>query len=227
MGIVYLATNTLDGGKGYVGKTVKTLAKRRKEHECALGRRKGGYFRNAIYKYGKEAFVWEVVYESNDENELFEAEKVFIEQLGTKYPNGYNLTEGGQGTYDYRHSEETRRKISESSRGKPQSEESNLKRSQTMRGKTKPPGFGEKLRKARTGTHQTEESKRRNRESNLGKHSGADNGMYGRRQSEESNRKNRESNLRRYEGIPTNRALRELQRKIDALEASIKGDNDE
>lgn len=94
MGVVYLAYNKING-KSYIGKTIKSLLFRKQEHiKYAKDNRP---FHNAIKKYGENAFIWRVLFKSNDEKELNKMEIRFIKKLNTKIPNGYNLAKGGQG----------------------------------------------------------------------------------------------------------------------------------
>lgn len=48
-----------------------------------------------------------------DESEADYWEQYYIKEYNTKYPNGYNITNGGIGMYGYKHTEETRKKMSE------------------------------------------------------------------------------------------------------------------
>jgi group I intron endonuclease len=124
MGIVYKATNKLDG-KAYIGYT-SSWPLRKKAHEKLAGK-DNGYFHNALSKYGYNNFEWFILAcdaTLQDEREL-------IEEHGTYWETGkgYNLTRGGEGKLGYVTSEETRRKISEAHKGKKVSE----KQLQTLR----------------------------------------------------------------------------------------------
>lgn len=67
--IIYMATNLVNG-KSYVGRTVKGLEHRRKNHIWAALSGKGKYFHRAIRKYGKDSFGWEVLCECKNKNLL-------------------------------------------------------------------------------------------------------------------------------------------------------------
>lgn len=71
----------------------------------------------AIAKHGTESFKIEPLEECSDRTTLLERERQLIAELGTFMPCGYNATLGGEGVAGMRHSEETRRKMSESRRG--------------------------------------------------------------------------------------------------------------
>ena len=95
MGCVYMATNT-ENGKCYVGMTTRTLAQRRSEHLNTARRGDTAVFYNAIRKYGKEAFVWEILYAGSDVKKLFSVEQKFIDRFDcVKW--GYNMCYGGAG----------------------------------------------------------------------------------------------------------------------------------
>ena len=69
----------------------------------------------AIKKYGKENFQKEIIEQCKDIEELNEKEIFYIEKYDTLYPNGYNLRKGGNNSLL---SESTKKKISESRKGK-------------------------------------------------------------------------------------------------------------
>jgi len=96
MGVVYLATNKVNG-KRYVGKTVHTMKVRRSCHESYAKAGVSYYLCRALRKYGFKNFEWKVVIETDDEDELNEVEMLLIRRWGTKAPNGYNMTDGGEG----------------------------------------------------------------------------------------------------------------------------------
>jgi len=115
MGCVYLATNCKNG-KQYVGKTIHSLCNRKHAHEkCAIKGSKTA-FHNAIRKYGFAEFTWEILVEENDTALLNNLEQAYIKKLNTKSPNGYNLTDGGDGLNNP--SDVVRRKIGVAFRGK-------------------------------------------------------------------------------------------------------------
>ena len=117
MGCVYLARNRVNG-KQYVGKTSKTLSRRRKHHECLARGKSSHYFHCALRKYGYENFEWLTLATSEDSNELHSLEQEYISLFNTLAPNGYNLTKGGDGTPGWHHSSETKAKQSASQLGR-------------------------------------------------------------------------------------------------------------
>ena len=103
--------------KIYIGKTKRELIKRIKEH--VKPQKKGSYIESAIQKHGIESFDVAVVEECNNKDELNEREKYWIKFFNCKAPNGYNLTDGGDGGSGHIVTEETRLKISKTKTGKP------------------------------------------------------------------------------------------------------------
>lgn len=95
--IIYKATNIKDG-KIYVGQTVKSLEDRKKQHWSFVLKGSILDFAEALREYGLDGFVWEVVQEGYaNQAELNEAERYYIKFFHSKAPNGYNMTDGGQG----------------------------------------------------------------------------------------------------------------------------------
>src|SRR5260370_223614 len=111
MGVVYKATNTVNG-KIYVGKTILTLALRMQKH-VAVRKRPRQVIQQAIAKYGPSNFIWEIL--ETVPNELLDAaERRWITVLNATHKDvGYNRSEGGDGgRRSLPDSPETRRKKS-------------------------------------------------------------------------------------------------------------------
>ena len=106
---IYKITCKLNG-MGYLGKTTRSLEERIKEH---LRNSRNSYVDRAIKKYGWKNFTVEVLAVCKTIEELNECERKSIVEYKTKFPNGYNLTDGGEGTAGRIVSDETRKKISE------------------------------------------------------------------------------------------------------------------
>ena len=103
----------------YIGCTIQKLDERKRAHYCsAFTHKKKNYFYRAIRKYGWENFQWEIIYESTDHADLLEKEMFYIKEYKTYKNLGYNETAGGRGVIGWKHSSETKKKISESSKGK-------------------------------------------------------------------------------------------------------------
>lgn len=122
---IYILTNLVNGKK-YVGKDA-ALPTRVSQHlagtavTCKL-------IHNAIKKYGRENFDIEIIpYPNISKDALNAVEQWKIASLQTKVPNGYNLTDGGDGTPGCKPSPEKIRKIVASRKGYTHSEETRRK----------------------------------------------------------------------------------------------------
>ena len=110
---IYIITSP--SGKQYVGKD-GNLPYRVETHLSGWNKR-CVLIHRAIKKYGKENFNVEIIrYPGISPETLYAVEQWKIRQLNTKAPNGYNLTDGGAGRMAP-HSEETKKKISETLTG--------------------------------------------------------------------------------------------------------------
>lgn len=115
MTIVYLATNTVNG-KRYVGGTVKSLDRRRREHVREATRGSGfcRKFHRAIRKYGPAAFQWTVLKECTSRDEVIREEIRLIADLKPEY----NITIGGRGIVGVARTPEWLEKMSRSQKGR-------------------------------------------------------------------------------------------------------------
>ena len=146
--IIYKATNNING-KIYVGQTTKSLETRIKRHLQSVRAGSDTHFHQALRKYGKDNFTFEIVCEVSSKAELNRLETYYISKWNT-IKLGYNMVDGGSNNVmfnkqikqkqdaimqtnevrnkisntmkQYRKShpfsEETRRKISESQKGR-------------------------------------------------------------------------------------------------------------
>jgi len=143
--IIYKITNNVNG-KIYIGQTKKALSQRIAEH--IKGNAKGNKtpVHRALNKYGLESFTISVIDEADTKEILNEKEIYWIKFLNCKIPNGYNIADGGNGVVGYKHTKK-------------------WKKNQSIRisGENNPakkPGVGEKISKANTGKHPSEETKK-------------------------------------------------------------------
>ena len=127
MGLIYKYTSP--SGKSYIGQTYTSFEQRRSEHKSDAKKAVQNNwekpegciaFMYAIAKYGIENFEQEILLVCKDDRQITPKgedteldcfEKQFIKQFNTLYPNGYNLTEGGNNNKIL--SNETKKKISE------------------------------------------------------------------------------------------------------------------
>lgn len=147
--IIYKITNLMNN-KIYIGQTTQTLKERMRAHLK-------DYKRNLpidvdLYKYGIENFKVEVIDNATNKEELDQKEIYYIKLYNSKYPNGYNLSDGGSTTKGYHHRQESKDKMREVKRkcgkkiseayigegnpfyGKKHSEESKKKMSEKRKG---------------------------------------------------------------------------------------------
>jgi len=95
--IVYQAHNTRTGAF-YVGKTVKRLEHRKKQHFVDAGlARNRSVFHKAIRKYGADAFEWCVLHTGTCIEEINAAERHWITLIKAAGHRLYNLRPGGDG----------------------------------------------------------------------------------------------------------------------------------
>lgn len=120
---IYLITNDVND-KAYVGLfSGRRLRQRWAVHKWdAMGASQIPLHR-AMRKHGIEKFHIVSVWSGHITREnLARLEKYYISSFNTKSPNGYNLTDGGDGSIGFRHSEETRKFLRERFLNKPVSE---------------------------------------------------------------------------------------------------------
>jgi group I intron endonuclease len=202
--IVYKHTNKINN-KVYIGITGNSTQKRWK-NGYGYSESHHPHFYSAIQKYGWDNFTHEIIADNLTEEEaLLLEEKLIREYDATNREKGYNTELSGIKGH-YKHTEETKKKISETQKGekghmwgKHLTEETKRKMSEKLSGE-KHPMYGkhhteetkEKLRKANSGknsplygTHLTEEAK--NHLSEIKK--GENNYNYGKHLSEDTKEK--------------------------------------
>ena len=140
------------------------------------------YISNAIKKYGKENCRFQYIYKDIDPDWCLKLEKDFIRIWNlTCKENGYNIAEGGLGVKGMKHSQETKKIISEKCRnlwnkpefriavsskcGKPRTEEWKKQNSLRNKGRKYPPEFGKQIAERQLGVPKSEEQKRKMSES--------------------------------------------------------------
>lgn len=100
-----------------------------------------GLLLNRAYKkYGESYFKREII-EYCSVDELNDKEKLYIKQYNTKFPHGYNLTDGGDGNKGLKFTKEQKQKIS-----------------QSKQGQKYPKEHGEKIRQAKLGKKRDQET---------------------------------------------------------------------
>ena len=139
LGVIYRYVNLING-KGYTGWTTD-FDRRKKHHERMDGHTPA--FHGALAKYGFENFRCDIL-----EHNAPKARECFWIATFGDFGNGYNLTEGGDGTVGHIPSKETRQKKSDALKGKPLSAEHRQKLSKAKKGDNHP-NYG-KPRSAKT-----------------------------------------------------------------------------
>lgn len=156
-GIIYLFRNKINE-KVYIGQTTKDIAIRTQEHlvRAHTYKKNQFHFHLALAKHGIENFEVSAIDFGNSKNELDEKEIYWISFYNSMVPEkGYNSRSGGSAG---KPSEETRRRISESEKGKILSAETRIKLSAAAKG-----------RQTFLGKNHSEEAKEKNRQAHMGK----------------------------------------------------------
>lgn len=170
VGYIYLITDTTNGMK-YTGKHHYHI-----EGQLDPNYHGSGIIISRIYKERPETLKEEYIKTCYSEEEMCSDEQYYIKVFKTLWPNGYNLTEGGDGVIPC---EEVRKKISETKKGKIFSEEHKKKLSLARKGIPSP----------NKGKHLSEDYKRKISDSKKGKMVGDKNPFYGKHHTEEFKKK--------------------------------------
>lgn len=136
IGTIYCIINKVNG-KLYIGQTIQKPEQRLKDHYHEINRKDShaskSIFLKALNKYKREEFLQVILWQGNSLL-LNEKEVYYIKLFESKFPNGYNLAEGGGGRRGYKLPKDVVIKMSLARKGKklsPKSLESlRLKRSQ-------------------------------------------------------------------------------------------------
>lgn len=167
---IYVIKNLINQ-KVYIGRTYKNVHHRFREHLTSIHRSVAGcrHLVNAIKTYGKHNFYVEFLCCTENEETSFDLEKFFIKQFDS-IKNGYNLLDGGR---QFRHSDETISRISESMMGK------NAGTNNPFYGKKHTDETRSKISAINTGRvgcmtnkHHTDETRRKISEGNSGTNNG-------------------------------------------------------
>jgi group I intron endonuclease len=224
---IYLITN-IENKKQYVGITKFSIEERFSQHI-----KRGFLLTEAIQKYGQKNFSVKIIEEVESAERAYELEIFYIQEYNTKVPNGYNLTDGGDGIFGWKASEEYRQECSERLKllhkekkvgmyGKTHSEETKKKMSDASKGKAKPwlvsvkksEETKEKIRQKNLGKNLSEETRKKISE-NHHDISGKNNPMYGKTHSPETIEKLRERAKNRPKRFWINNGIEEKLINID------------
>jgi len=178
----------------YVGKTVKKLSQRLRDHITDSTRKQGKKWQ---YNAHKDRWIRKLVREGVEpeilkievvnEDKDAEREMYWIAHLIDEGFNLTNCTDGGEGKKGYVPSEETKEKIRQSLLGSTASKETRAKMSKAKQG-SKNSNYGNK---------HSQETRTKMSRDRRGKKCGSENSFYGKKHSEETRRKISEA-LRKY-----------------------------
>jgi len=137
-GIIYKVTNIINN-KCYIGQTLQKLSRRMNSHLCSSFDEKyidyNIYFHRAIRKYGREAFMWEIILDNIPIEDLNMYERFYIALYSTFGEFGYNGTNGGESGRVF--SQEVKDKMSKAKIGNSINKDIRLKLSISHRGRKK------------------------------------------------------------------------------------------
>lgn len=109
--IIYKHTNTITN-KSYIGYTSTTMERRFNKHVQDAKRGSNQHFHRAIRKYGTDCWVSEILHECSQLDKAWSLEREMIAAHNT-LTEGYNMTEGGEGTKGRTVSDEAKQKSRE------------------------------------------------------------------------------------------------------------------
>lgn len=197
--IIYKHTSPSD--KVYIGITCQSVERRWRDGK---GYELQKYFYRAIEKYGWDNFKHEILYENLEERQAKVLEMSLIFYYDSTNPKlGYNLTKGGEGHFGYSPTEETRKKLSETHKGRTPwnkgktdvfSEETRKKISEASKGRHLSDESKKKISEANKGSERTEEERRKISEKAKERYKNKENNpMFGKHHTEETKKKLSES----------------------------------
>ena len=129
IGYVYKYTNNFND-KVYIGKTYR-LKKRQIEHKHSGS---NSYFHRALKKYGYENFTFSIVAVTDNDDTLNFLERYYIKKYKSNTLEfGYNLTDGGESSVGYKHTDDTKKKIGLIHKDKKVSDETRKKISESRK----------------------------------------------------------------------------------------------
>lgn len=152
--IVYRHTNSING-KVYIGQTKGTIESRAKRDGRGY---KTGIFKNAINKYGWDAFIHEIIKENLTKQKANELETQLILEYKQKGIS-YNITDGGEGSVGFKHSEEAKLKMSRDRKGRPFPEHLKQEVSKRFKNKKFTESHKQRISESLKGRCRTEEEK--------------------------------------------------------------------
>jgi len=160
---IYKITNTVTG-KFYIGSAVN-IKQRWSVHRCQLSANthSNRHLQNSWNKHGEDSFTFEVL-EYCEKERLIEREQFYIDN---EKP-AYNISPTAGNSLGVKHTDDTKRKVSEAKKGFKHTDESKRKISEARKGKVKSDETKRKISEANKGEkhamygkHHTDETKRK------------------------------------------------------------------
>ncbi|AFY49019.1 group I intron endonuclease [Nostoc sp. PCC 7524] len=160
---IYAIINKIDG-KSYIGSATKSFNHRWYNHKyyLRLNKHHSPYLQRAWNKYGGDSFEFKILEIIPKEEWIYNKYVTDFEQiyLDTYQPE-YNICPTAGSKIGYKHSEETKKKIGNSNKGKTRSEEARKRFSESYKGKSPSLETREKIRLANTGRIKSEEERKK------------------------------------------------------------------
>jgi len=117
MGLIYLVENKINGKK-YIGQCITQLNYRKAKHfSAAFKFNSQSRFHEALRKYGKRNFKWEII-ENNVAVDYLDNREIFWIDFYDTLKSGYNMTSGGGTIRGYHHTLETKEHLKNVMKGK-------------------------------------------------------------------------------------------------------------
>jgi group I intron endonuclease len=160
----------LSNGKIYIGSSV-SIEKRWNEHRSDLRRNKhhSQYLQRTWNKYGEESFAFEFIEEVEAEL-LLEREQHYLDTLRPwERDIGFNSCRIAGNTLGFKHSEESKRKMSKSRKGRKHTEETKRKMSEAHKGRAFSEETRRKMSDSAKGKIVSEETRQKMSESQKGR----------------------------------------------------------
>jgi group I intron endonuclease len=164
---IYKIENKINGNV-YIGQSID-IAKRFRRHIGNLDKNihTNTHLQKAWSKYGKDNFFFDII-ETCSKSSLNKREIFYIKEFKNE-TTLYNLTDGGDGSLGCKHTEETKRKLSEIHTGKSLSENHKEKIGEGNKGKIVSKETKLKMSAAMKGRQMSEEQKKKMSERMTGK----------------------------------------------------------
>ena len=138
-------------GKHYIGISSKGGKRRFKTHIYNALSGRPGVLYAAIRKHGAESFSFEVIACAVSHDDATHLERAIIADRETMTPNGYNMTEGGEGVCGLEVSEATRARMSKAHKARQANPELRARTSAALTGKQKALDHVQKVAEALRG----------------------------------------------------------------------------